>query len=299
MKRKMIYLLTPIFSLSLFILLPVLGINQVVSEEKIEENYLKLFSPDFDERYKAVSFFYHLDKEKVPKKVLDKIVDLYEKERSIELKIVEIDAKTHGEVIKKIPPEWRWLVEDKYEEAVGLYIQMQYKIVARSCDPDYLEFVMSYAGNAKDIACYGDQGVELLIKQKSQKNPFIFTWIAKELFEGEAGYIPQGEVRNKLKQALMEVVTREIKIEEKDEKMRRFKLIDMIENKVRAVEALGASGDEDVIPFLEKVAATDTQTQEIYVYSEDKNAPPKKKTVYPVKEAAIKALEKLKRFKET
>lgn len=105
---KYLLLAFSLFAVAGNFLFPAVGHSQTVSDlqKQTEENYIKLTSPEYKERYQAIWFF--AMQGKVPDKVLAQIADLYLKEAEAYRKVQkylndpsfghEVDFKT------RVPP---------------------------------------------------------------------------------------------------------------------------------------------------------------------------------------------------
>jgi len=98
-------------------------------EKKIEENYLKLQSLDFWEKYRAVYFFSQLKKEELPQKVMDKAIDMFLKEIE-RIKIFNEYADKPGMIEEKVPKELLEINSQSYQQYYGYLCE----IVGKSGD---------------------------------------------------------------------------------------------------------------------------------------------------------------------
>lgn len=254
--------------------------QEVISSDEIQKYLAKLESLNFSERAEAVNFFYYyyMSREIDPE-VLKKLVDtfLYETRNRKNFISHVLSPKKNKE---SLPKELLYMNNDEW----GIYIDLLTKMVRRSKDPRLLPVLVESWLDPEALGNYGDLAVEAIIN-KIKSNPDDrgitgYVLVLKAFINNEiTSYQAWGEVREKIKKTLMEVST-----SDKHWHIRQI-----------AVEALGESGDADVIPFLEKVASSDELAQEIEVPSADKSAPPQKKIRYPVREEAQRQLEKLKK----
>jgi hypothetical protein len=249
-------------------------------EKKIEENCLKLQSEDFNERYWAVHFFSQLKKEELSQKVMDRAIELFMKEIERK-KIFNKFATRPGMIEEKVPKELLYINSEEY----GMYFLNLSRIVAKSGDLRILPLLIDYCFDPNSIINFGDLAVEPVINvlktadNESRKINAIFT-LKDFLKDKEEGYVARGEAREKIKKAMIDAVS------DKEWQIR-----------VSAVFAIGDTGEKDFIPVLENVAESDPHKGERNaIEGVDKDVPPGKKvTVYPVRNAAKKALEKLRR----
>ena len=249
-------------------------------EKKIEENCLKLQSEDFNERYWAVHFFSQLKKEELSQKVMDRAIELFMKEIERK-KIFNKFATRPGMIEEKVPKELLYINSEEY----GMYFLNLSRIVAKSGDLRILPLLIDYCFDPNSIINFGDLAVEPVINvlktadNESRKINAIFT-LKNFLKDKEEGYVARGEAREKIKKAMIDAVS------DKEWQIR-----------VSAVFAIGDTGEKDFIPVLENVAESDPHKGERNaIEGVDKDVPPGKKvTVYPVRNAAKKALEKLRR----
>jgi hypothetical protein len=249
-------------------------------EKKIEENYLKLQSADFNERYWASYFFSQLKKEELPQKVMDKAIDLFMKEIE-RIKVFSELLKKPGRIEDNIPKE---LLEINRSEMHAQYFGYLCKIVGKSGDLRVLPLLVDYHLDSSVLIDFGELAVEPVINVLKTSNNDTrkmgaISVLKDFLKDKEEGYVASGEMREKIKKVLIDAVS------DKD-----------MWTRSAVVLALGDSGDRDFIPILEKVAESDPyQVERKPIPGRDKDVPPGKKVIaYPVREDAKEALEKLK-----
>lgn len=248
-------------------------------DKKIEENNLKLQSPDFWERYSALYFFIQLKKEELPQKVVERAIELFMKEIELRKKFDEF-AEKPGMIEDKVPKELLYINSEEY----GMYWVYLCRIVGKSGDLRVLPLLVDYHLDSPMVIGFGELAVEPVINvlktsDNALKRASAISVLKDFLKDKEEGYVARGEAREKIKKVLIDVVS------DKDTNVRGA-----------VVWALGESGDKDFIPVLEKVAESDPYFMERDpILGVDKDVPPGKKvTVYPVRNAAKKALEKLR-----
>jgi HEAT repeat protein len=251
-------------------------------EKKIEKNCLKLQSEDFNERYWAVHFFSQLKKEELSQKVMDRAIELFMKEIELKKRFDEFAARP-GMIEEKVPKELLYINSEEY----GMYFLNLSRIVAKSGDLRILPLLIDYCFDPNSIINFGDVAIEPVINVlKTADNPTrrasAIRVLKDFIKDKEEGYVARGEAREKIKKALIGGVS---------DKVWHVRL--------SAVRALGDSGDKDFIPVLEKVAESDPYKGERdAIPGVDKDVPPGKKvTGYPVRNAAKRALEKLREKK--
>jgi hypothetical protein len=248
-------------------------------EKKIEENYLKLQSEDFNERYLALYFFSQLKKEELPQKVMDKAIDMFINE-SERIKIFNELIKKPGRIEEKVPKELLYINSEEY----GMYWVYLCKIVGKSGDLRVLPLLVDYHLDSSVLIGYGELAVEPVINVlKTADNPgrraSAILVLRDFLKDKEEGYVARGEAREKIKKAMIEAVS------DKEWDVRGV-----------VVKALGESGEKDFIPVLEKVAESDAYfVERDPIPGVDKDVPPGKKVIrYLIRNDAKKALEKLR-----
>ncbi len=251
-------------------------------EKKIEENYMKLQSADFKERDSAVSFFGQLKKEELSQKVMNRAIELFMNEIELKKKFDEF-AEKPGMIEEKVPKELLYI----NREAYGMYFLYLSRIVGKSGDLRILPLLVDYCFDPEAIINFGELAVEPVINvlktsDNDTRKMSAIRALRDFLKDKEEGYVASGEAREKIKKALIDAVS------DKEWNVR-----------VSAVKALGESGDKDFIPVLEKVAENDSyKVERDPIPGVDKDVPQRQKvTVYPVRNAAKKALEKLREKK--
>lgn len=248
-------------------------------EKKIEENYLKLQSADFRERYGAVHFFSQLKKEELPQKVMDRAIEMFMKEVE-RIKIFNELIKKPGRIEEKMPKELLEINSESYQQYYGYLC----KIVGKSGDLRVLPLLVNYCLDPDIIINFGDLAVEPVINvlktaDYPTRRASAILVLGDFLKNKEEGYVASGEAREKIKKALIDAVS------DKEWFVRSVVL-----------KAFGESGDRDFIPILEKVAQNDPyQIERKPIPGVDKDVPPGKKVIaYPIREDAKEALEKLR-----
>jgi hypothetical protein len=249
-------------------------------EKKIEENYLKLQSEDFNERYLAVHFFSQLKKEELSQKVMDRAIELFMKEIE-RLKVFSELLKKPGRVEDNIPKE---LLEINRSEMHAQYFGYLCKIVGKSGDLRVLPLLVDYHLDSSVLIDFSELAVEPVINVlKTADNPgrraSAILVLKDFLKDKEEGYVASGEAREKIKKAMIDAVS------DKEWDVRGV-----------VVKALGESGEKDFIPVLEKVAESDPyKVERDPIPGVDKDVPPGKKVIrYLIRNDAKKALEKLR-----
>lgn len=266
----------------------IIAVAQTISnldfEKKIEENYQKLHSSDFMKRYDALHFFSNLKKEKLPEKVFKTVADLLKTEIEGIKKVNEFFAK--GGVAENLPKDIDYI----NSEAYGMYSGYLCEIAGKSRNKSLLPLLVEYCMEPKVLINFGDAAVEPVIdKLLKTDNPMRKTnairVLAEMLKPKKEGYVAKGEARNRIKEVLIQATS------DKDRHVRSV-----------AVRALGDSGDKDVIPVLEEIAKSDP-------FSVEKKDPFTGKTItdpatgktitlYPMREEAQKAIQRIKEQKK-
>jgi HEAT repeat protein len=248
-------------------------------EKKIEENYLKLQSEDFNERDSAVYFFSQLKKEELSQKIMNEVINLFKKEIELKKKFYEFVLKP-GRVEEKVPKELLYINSEEY----GMYWVYLCRIVGKSGDLRVLPLLVDYHLDSPVLIGFGELAVEPVINVlKTAENPgrrASAALVLKDfLKEKEEGYVARGEAREKIKKAMIDAVS------DKEWNVRGV-----------VVMALGESGEKDFIPILEKVVESDPyKIERDPIPGVDKDVPPGKKVIrYPIRNVAKKALEKLR-----
>ena len=240
--------------------------------KEIDENYSKLLSENIKERDQAVFFFSKLKKEELSKRVVDALGELFQKE----IKQTKGVYKIKKGAITGSSDEIASFNGENY----GIYFGRLCEIVGKSGDRKMLPLLVAHCLESKVLTNFGDDAVELVINHMSiSDNPigkmnalFVLDEMLKPKKEG---YVASGEMRNKIKKALIQATL---------DKDRHVKSL--------SVKALGNSEDDDVIPILEKIAKEDPD----HFFDKDISTG-RKKAIYPVREEAEKALKKFKEKK--
>jgi hypothetical protein len=248
-------------------------------EKKIDESYLKLRSPDFVERARAVAYFSQFKKDELSQNVVNEIIDLFIKETE-RLKQYEELTRVPGMTKDRLPKELQYI----NTEAFGPYLSNLCKIVGESGDLRVLPLLVNYHLYSEFVINFGELAVEPVINVlRTADNPTrrvsaIFV-LRDFLKDKEEGYVASGEAREKIKKAMIDAVS------DKEWDVRGV-----------VVKALGESGEKDFIPVLEKVAESDPyKVERDPIPGVDKDVPPGKKVIrYLIRNDAKKALEKLR-----
>ena len=243
-------------------------------KKKGEMYYQNILSPDFDRRDHALYFFNHFKKEEINKKTMNAFIDLFKSE--IKQSKIFADFVGKGGTIDKLPKDITYLNSEDY----GLYHDYLCRIVGKSGDRNILQALVERCPMPEVLVNFGDDAVEPVITAlKSTENPsgkmnalFVLDEMLKPKKEG---YVASGEMRNKIKKALIQATL---------DKDRHVKSV--------SVKALGNSEDDDVIPILESITKNDPD----HFFDKDISTG-RKITRYPVREEAEEALKKIKEKK--
>ncbi|MDD8021089.1 MAG: HEAT repeat domain-containing protein [Acidobacteriota bacterium] len=254
-------------------------------EERIEFYYQRLNSPVFEERMEAVDFFHQLTKEQIPHPVIIRLIDLYNRELAIATELLKMPVP-EGKTLEDVAPKGTIYTQS---ESWGIYVCQIYDIIARSGAPEGFEIAVRYAHSVYDLAAYlevcPERVVDAALKRLEpiQANEIgrlnVCVLLRDFIRPKERGFTASGALREKIKATLKEMALRD----------------EGLYVRVCAIEALGESGDSDVIPLLEKIAATDNYKVELEARSEDPSQPARKVIKYPARETARQELEKLKK----
>lgn len=275
-KEKMIPMKKALFVnlLWIFLLLfhGLLNANDASDKDvEMENNYKKLFSPTFEERKSAVEYFHELRKDKLDEKYMKALIDLFKREAE-QFKIFA-DYVQKGGTGDKLPKNIAYINSESY----GMYHIYLCRLVSKSRDRSLLKLILKSCGEPEVLMNFGDEAAESLIDAlASPGNPggkiTIIQALEEMLKPKEKGYMASGAIRKKIIQTMLQ--------ETKDSN--RF---------VRSVsvKALGESDDKDVIPILEDISKNDP-----YHFEKMDESSKRMKTIYPVRESAKEALEKLK-----
>lgn len=266
-----------ILIITLFIAPQLTAIQQTNNaQDEIELNSKKLQSPDFNQRYDSIIYFYGL--KDLPPEVRSKINNLFFAE--IEKKrIFDRLAANPGMIEEKVPKDLLYINSEKY----GLYFLYLSRLAAKSKDTKLLPYLLDYCVDYEALSQYDNLAIEK-ISEKIYSSPdkkIGYIEVLGSFFENKKTQTNSPEAE-KIINVLKNILT------SKDENW---------VVKVSAINTLVKTEDGTVIQTLEKVAATDPCTIEIEIQSKDKSSPPKKEIKYPVREEARRALEKLKTIK--
>ena len=249
-----------------------------LSAEDLQQYLIKLESPDFPARAEAINFLCSYYKEReIPGFVFKKLINLLFDEAEKE-KLFYSYANKPGMITDKVPRDLLYINSAEYAQ----YRLSLIRLAARSKEEKVLSLLVERWPDYLALANYGDLAVELIIDNINSggKNRFSLVRVLRSFIKGgETPYKAEGKSREKIKATLKEMALRD-----EDSYVR-----------ICAIEALGESGDSDVIPLLEKIAATDNYKVELEAQSEDPSQPARKVIKYPAREAAKKELEKLKK----
>jgi hypothetical protein len=148
---------------------------------------------------------------------------------------------------------------------------------------------------------YGEKVIDPIIS-KLDEGYWEASWALGEMLHNkDEGYTAQGLDRKRIKDALIEVLKKKETINYPEgSQAYEATLKSKADERERIILALAKSGDVDIIPILKEFAKNDIYKQPPKVIKTDKKTtqPPLQKSgqenIYPVREAAQKALEELK-----
>jgi len=240
-------------------------------KSQIEDNYIRLKSEDFEKRYKAVYFFSKLKKEEIPEEIFKAIIDLFKKE--VDREKIKEEFFRRGGVAENLPKDIAYINSEEY----GMYHGYLCNLVGKTGDKNLLPLLVEYCLRKEVLINFGDLGVDSVINVlKTSNNPdrkvSAIRVLGEMLKPKETGYVASAETRNRIEEALIQTT------KDSDRYIRSA-----------AVSALGDSGNKSVIPILEDIAKNDP-----YHFERKDKTSEKVETIYPVRERAEEALQKLK-----
>jgi len=158
--------------------------------------------------------------------------------------------------------------------------------------PTLMRF-MSIMSVMKTLVEFGDPVVDLILKELENSDIQYKGTLVKALGEmvktKDRGYVAEGKTRDKIKQALINVLEESKHPTDKTIKWYEVRAMQMAGVRVKVIIALGNLGDEDVIPIIEKVVQEDPYFLDLS--KKNNYAGPEKR--YIVREEAMKVLEQL------
>ncbi len=163
-------------------------------------------------------------------------------------------------------------------ESFGMYRIYLCELAGKSMDRGLLPFLVDNCLIPETLLEFGDAAVEPVLSVLNSsgndtRKMSAISVLAEMLRPKKEHYVAAGETRTKIKKALIDALT------ESDQYIRQ-----------NAVRALGVSGDEDVIPVLEKVAKGDP-----HQFEDPEPLSGAKIIRFPVRAEAEKALKNLKK----
>ena len=249
-------------------------------EKKIEEYYSKLRSPNLMVRYWAAKYFSQLNADEISQRAIDEVLDLFMRETERDKKFYEL-ARKPGRIEDKIPKELFYLNSEEFAQYYG-YLA---KTLGKSRDERALPLLVENYPDPRVIINFGDLAVDPVIcairpSDNESRRLNLVRILPYMLEEKKEAYVARGVYRSKIKQKLIECA-----ISDNSSAVR-----------TSAVKGLGNSGDQDLIPVLEKIAMGDPYHVETKaVASIDKDvAPGQPVSRYPVRLAAQDALKRLR-----
>jgi hypothetical protein len=267
-----------------FVFIIMLGRAQMKAEseqeKKTEEYYLKFRSPYLSERYLAAKYFSQLKAEEISQRAKDEVMDLFTREAERVKKFSEL-ARKPGRIEDKIPKELLYLNSEEFAQYYG-YLA---KTMGKSRDKRALPLLVEHYPDPRLLNNFGDLAVDPVISairpsDNESRRLNLVRVLPYMLEEKKEGYVASGVIRNKIKQKLIECAISD----------------NSFVVRTSAVRGLGGSGDQELIPILEKIAISDPYHSETKaVAGIDKGvAPGTPITRYPVRLAAQEALKKLR-----
>jgi HEAT repeat protein len=249
-------------------------------EKKTEEYYSRLRSSDLGERYLAAKYFSQLNADEISQRAKDEVIDLFTREAERVKRFYEL-ARKPGRAEDKIPKELLYLNSEEFAQYYG-YLA---KTMGKSRDERALPLLVENYPDPRLLNNFGDLAVDPVINairpsdNESRRHSLVLV-LRYMLEEKKEGYVASGVIRSKIKQRLIECA-----ISDKSFVVR-----------TSAVRGLGGSGDQDLIPALEKIAMSDPYHFETKAAAGiDKDvAPGQPITRYPVRLTAQEALKKLR-----
>lgn len=249
-------------------------------EQTTEEYYLKLRSQDLRERYLAAQYFSQLKAEEIGQRVKDEVIDLFMREAERVRKFTELALKP-GRVQDKIPKELLYVDSEQFAQYYGFLA----KILAESRDEQALPLLVENYPDPRLLNKFGSLAVDPVItalktSENDTKRHSEVRVLSYLMEDKKEGYVARGVEKDKIKKVLIECALSDSAFFVRGS----------------AVRALGNSGDEGLIPVLEKVALSDPYHIETKaIAGRDKEvAPGTPITRYPVRLAAQEALKVLR-----
>ncbi|MEN6560833.1 MAG: hypothetical protein ABFD52_08675 [Acidobacteriota bacterium] len=254
--------------------------EQNAQAAKLEEFRLKLKSEAFNDREEAVRSIGTLRKEDRSEFLNRELILLYKMEVERDAKRMEYADKP-GMFEDKVPKEIQYTNTEEFHE----YLGMLARLIAQTRDPAILPLLIRTMLETDVLIPYGDLAIDPVIREmESSGNEFrrLVAFVTLRQFytyKGEA-YAPNPEAKARIVAAAIKFAGHD-----KDGP-----------NRSGAVEFLGDVGDRSVLPLLERIAADDPyHFRTEAVLGIDEEMPPGAKIIrYPVRNAARKAIERIK-----
>lgn len=105
----------------------------------------------------------------------------------------------------------------------------------RSCNADYLDIVIPIAKKWKELKCFGEKAVQIILNRLSSGRP-EYILLAEDLVEREKEIDLRKEDMDNIKKILIKIA-----------------LEDEWYNRASAIHALSKFKDEELIPFLNRI----------------------------------------------
>jgi len=253
--------------------------------KKIDENYIKLQSADFMQRYSAVNYFIQIKMEALDQKIRNELVDRFIREAEQLGKYERLSYKP-GMTRERLPKEMLYITTG---EAFVQYFSRLCRLVAKSNDPRVVPLLVEHCQDPKLLISFGELAVDPFINQAKTsdipgKRSNALRGLSYMLEDKKDAYVASGAIRDKIMKTLIESA-----ISDKDHLVRSV-----------VVKALGDTGDRDAIPVLEKIAQTDPYHLETKaVAGIDKDvAPGQPINRYTVRLTAQEAIKKIREGKK-
>jgi hypothetical protein len=247
-----------------------------------KDRYLLLLeSTRMSDQIGALRYFNQFAPEKLGQEIMDKILAMFRDAIKVRVSFDEY-ANKPGKLEDKVPAELLYVNSEEF----GEYYSLLGNLVGKTRDANILPLLIKYHFNPGLVANFGEIAVEPVIHVLNTESNTIRKVVAilslKNMLDitKEESFIAQGEIRNKIKAVLIGIA-----FNESDYPVR-----------ISAVEALAKAGDADLIPVLEKIAASDPfHFEEGSRMPTDKELSPGRKAIrYPIREFARSELESLK-----
>ena len=268
--KKLVSIICFLFLHCVFNAGSVIGDELNYSEADIERYYTKIKSADFEERNEAVNSFINLKPEKYNEEMIVEIKSLFIREMNMEDEVYKFF--TTGGTTDTLPTSMTY----QNSEAYGLYRVNLCHLAGMIGDKKLLPLLVKKCLRSDVLLDFGDDAVQLILDGFSNtSNPIrkmtTISVLGEMVKPKKKGYVAKGKNRTKIKNALIKATNDENK-----------------HVRTVSVRALGNSGDKDVISVLEKVAREDK-----YKVKKKDKLGKEIEEIYPVREEAKKALEKL------